>query len=992
MEVVGGHGESSADPTAVRESERLAALTRYGIVDTPPEADFDELVLTAARICGTPIALISFVDTERQWFKAKIGLDTEQTPRAAAFCAHALGGADLFVVGDASTDKRFAANPLVTGEPHIRFYAGAPLRTADGHVLGTLCVIDRVPRQLTTDQADALRSLSHQVIAQLELRRLSTDLQRVGAETAATVEALRASEEFKTRLIECSRDCIKVLDLEGRLLSMNAGGTEVLEICDLDAFLGTSWIDFWEGEDRERAGAAVAAARAGRVGRFTGFFETRQTRTPMWFDVVVTAILGADKRPDRLLALSRDITELKRAELALQRANDELEQRVHMRTADLARANAALEREITERQRAETTLRSIVDGVEAETGERFFASLVQRLASALGVQYAFVSEINGDRLRFRTLALWGRGRLLDNVDVPLAGTPCEAVLHGQMTHHPTNLQALFPEDTGLADWGVDSYCGVPLIDTAGTVVGHFAIFDDQTMPDGGHALSVMRIFAARACAEIERLRMDAHLRESEERLAGILGSAMDGIISFDAAGTILLFNAAAERLLRCRAADAIGTPIARFVTPDALAAQRRSLARLESDPSALVFVSEEDGVYWRRADGTTFLQEASLSRATVGGRSLYSVIFRDIEERRNAARALTELRRQNEYLREEIQSVHNFEEIVGNSPALTRALEQLHLVANTDSSVLILGETGTGKELIARAIHSNSIRKERPLIKVNCAALPSGLIESELFGHEKGAFTGAAERRIGRFELAHGGTIFLDEIGDVPPDVQAKLLRVLQEHEFERVGGHGTIKVDVRVIAATNRDLAGAVAANTFRADLYYRLNVFPITLPPLRARPEDIPLLVHYFVGRYAAKIGRHISRIPTDAMQRLTAYPWPGNVRELENVIERAVILSPGSDLNVPFDILAVPELPVTPPPPRPVPSAVAAAATPSDGSDGGDLRSVERDHIIAVLKRTNWRIEGTTGAAVVLKVNPSTLRSRMKKLGIRRSADPT
>jgi transcriptional regulator with GAF, ATPase, and Fis domain len=314
-------------------------------------------------------------------------------------------------------------------------------------------------------------------------------------------------------------------------------------------------------------------------------------------------------------------------------------------------------------------------------------------------------------------------------------------------------------------------------------------------------------------------------------------------------------------------------------------------------------------------------------------------------------------------------------------------LEKVRLVAETDTSVLILGETGTGKELIARALHSASRRKNRPLIKVNCAALPSGLIESELFGHEKGAFTGASERRVGRFELADGGTIFLDEIGEVPSDVQVKLLRVLQEREIERVGGNKTIGVDVRVVAATNRDLKRAVAAGKFRQDLFYRLNVFPIDLPPLRERPEDIRLLVHYFVGRYATKIGRRISRVSEALLERLLAYAWPGNVRELENVIERAVILSKGPELEV------ISELPAASAPPAeagelPAKPSLEQPTTlsPSDLK----LRHVERDHILTTLKRSGWRIEGPTGAAHLLGLNPSTLRSRMKKLGIERSRE--
>jgi formate hydrogenlyase transcriptional activator len=300
------------------------------------------------------------------------------------------------------------------------------------------------------------------------------------------------------------------------------------------------------------------------------------------------------------------------------------------------------------------------------------------------------------------------------------------------------------------------------------------------------------------------------------------------------------------------------------------------------------------------------------------------------------------------------------------------ALDKVGRVAPTDATVLISGETGTGKELIARAIHSHSRRAAKPLIKVNCASLPAGLVESELFGHEKGAFTGAIARRIGRFELADGGTLFLDEIGELPPEAQAKLLRILQEHEFERVGGGNAIKVDVRIIAATNRDLQKAVHENSFREDLYYRLNVFPITVPPLRDRAEDIPILARYIVGKFAARIGNRVETLSQETMRRLVAYRWPGNIRELENVLERAVILATGPTLELDIDT----ELPIGPEAPA------KDASLPS-------LEAIERRHILTVLKQTQWVIDGPRGAAAILGLHPNTLRSRLKKLGISRSS---
>jgi DNA-binding NtrC family response regulator len=308
--------------------------------------------------------------------------------------------------------------------------------------------------------------------------------------------------------------------------------------------------------------------------------------------------------------------------------------------------------------------------------------------------------------------------------------------------------------------------------------------------------------------------------------------------------------------------------------------------------------------------------------------------------------------------------------LIGESAVLQRVREQIAQVAPTDSTVLIQGETGSGKELVARAIHDTSARRERPLIKLNCAALPRELVESELFGHEKGAFTGAVQQRRGRFELADGGTLLLDEVGELPPEAQAKLLRVLQEREFERVGGTRSLRVDVRVIAATNRDLHAEVGAGRFRADLYFRLNVFPIVLPPLRARRDDIPLLLMHIAARTARRLGHAIPAFAPAFVERACAYNWPGNIRELENVVERALIMSTGNPLDA-GELLAAPN--------------GAAHAAPASSAT---LEEVELDHIRRVLQATRWRIEGDQGAARILGLNPSTLRGRMRKLGIRKT----
>src|SRR5580693_3509494 len=338
------------------------------------------------------------------------------------------------------------------------------------------------------------------------------------------------------------------------------------------------------------------------------------------------------------------------------------------------------------------------------------------------------------------------------------------------------------------------------------------------------------------------------------------------------------------------------------------------------------------------------------------------------------------------YLEEEIRSEFNFEEIVGDSPALKRALAQVELVAPAGTAVLVTGDTGTGKELIARAIHNLSPRRERTFVKINCAAIPSGLLESELFGHERGAFTGALTQKIGRFELADRGTLFLDEVSDLPLELQPKLLRVLQEQEFERLGSNQTQRVDVRIVAATNGDLAKLVAERAFRSDLYYRLNVFPIHIPALRERPEDIPLLVRYFVQKFSRRLNKSVAYVPAEAMEALVGYAWPGNIRELENFIERAVLLSPGKELRVLVSELKSND----------VANLAAASAPGADSSSSTSLTSstsistledAERQHILRALRQTEWRIAGPRGAAVVLGMKRTTLQARMRKLGIRR-----
>ena len=527
---------------------------------------------------------------------------------------------------------------------------------------------------------------------------------------------------------------------------------------------------------------------------------------------------------------------------------------------------------------ASNVLRALAEGTSAATGDEFFRSLAKHAALALGARYAFASETLSE-LESRSLAYWEGTGFGEGFSYRFPGTPCQRVAAGHVCATPTNIQRLYPEDLWLQQIAADSYIGVPMRNAAGQVLGHIAVLHTEPLEPTPEHLAILQIFAARGCAELERLQTDRALRESM------------------------------------------------------LEVQR----------------------------------------------------LRD------------RLQAENVYLQEEIRNEHNFEQLIGNSAPWQRLVKEIEAVAASESTVLVVGETGTGKELVARALHAGSPRRDRPLVKVNCGAISAGLVESELFGHSKGAFTGALQNRAGRFELADGGSLFLDEVGELPLDTQVKLLRALQEHEFEPVGSNETIRVNVRVIAATNRNLEQAITDGRFRADLYYRLNVIPLQVPPLRERRADINQLAMYFLQRCAKKAGKPVRGIATATLDRMVGYDWPGNVRELENVIERGVVLSSGQMLELDAQVIGVARVRVppapAPSPPRPTaPAAVesvpsAAISNRVSSSKPPSLEEVERQHMLAALERTGWVLEGAQGAAQLLNLTPSTARSRMKRLGITR-----
>jgi formate hydrogenlyase transcriptional activator len=523
----------------------------------------------------------------------------------------------------------------------------------------------------------------------------------------------------------------------------------------------------------------------------------------------------------------------------------------------------------------------------------------------------------------------------------------------------------------------------------------------------------LRIFAARAGAELERKKADEALRKSQERLRTLLD----------------INNAIVTKLTREELFTAISEVLGRVIQFDRLALSiydpeanvlrivtyagpyRRDdytpigrVLDLNDSPAGRAFLnqkpllrsnleSERQTSSEERAYGHGFRSLCALP-LTVRGRRIGALtvgsLAKDqyteadaeflVEVANQIAIAVDNMRAHEEtealkarfqaeavYLQEEIKTEHNFEEIIGQSAPVRELLRKLEQVAPTEATVLIQGETGTGKELLARAVHDRSRRKDRPLVKVNCGSIPAGLVESELFGHEKGAFTGATQRRVGRFELANGGTIFLDEVTELPIDTQVKLLRVLQEGEFERVGSSQTLKVDVRVIAATNRNLREVVQNGTFRSDLFYRLNVFPLEVPALRERKDDLPLLVNFFLSKSAKKLAKEVQGVSQKSMEQLMHYDWPGNVRELQNIVERAMVLARGPIVHIDESMTR---------------SGAALEDTTIE-----TLETMERNHIIRALNETHWVVHGKKGAAEILGINPSTLRSRMEKLGIKK-----
>lgn len=623
-------------------------------------------------------------------------------------------------------------------------------------------------------------------------------------------------------------------------------------------------------------------------------------------------------------------------------------------------------------------LLSILDGTSHETGEGFFRSLVKELASVLNTYGALVADYLPEKKQLRPRAYWLEKDWVEPGAYDIAGTPCEGVIEqGELFQIPDHVIQHYPRNQFLKERDLVSYTGMPFKDNDGNIIGHLAVLDSKPIPNEARFMALFEIFGARAAAEMRRIKAEDELREREERLRRLIDGAMDGIVDFDEALNIHLFNHSAAKMFSTSEKDVRGTPLATWFTPASIELIQSRLHEFQHTPKHNRHTWIGSGLEGKLQNGETFQVEATLSQGADAERTFYTLILRDVNALREAERKILHLQQEADLLREELFALHSSGKIIGKSQAITAALNKMMQVADTNATVLLTGETGVGKEVFARALHQHSQRKEARLVTVNCAAIPRELVESEFFGHTKGAFTGATARRDGRFLLADGGTIFLDEVGELPLDVQAKLLRVLQEGEFEPVGSSKMHKVDVRIIAATNRDLAAAVKQGQFREDLFYRLNVFPIAIPSLRERDNDILLLAEYFAKTIAKRLGRAYKPLAAEHAQRLLAYSWPGNVRELQNIIEHAVITSQDQMLR-PDVTLQQPKHPY----------AIEDKTNTSNVAimTADEMRNAQRENIVRALDACQWKIAGSEGAASLLRLKPSTLRSQMKALKIR------
>ena len=601
------------------------------------------------------------------------------------------------------------------------------------------------------------------------------------------------------------------------------------------------------------------------------------------------------------------------------------------------------------------------------------------IGETLQADAIWVTEYHKAQNSMTTKSFWHKGHFVDNITYLIEATPCEGVIKSsQMVHYSDRIRDLFPDDHKMLEtFNAESYVGAPLHDTHGEVIGSIAFLHSQPMPVADDIATVLKIVKSRAESELLRLKREFELTNREYLLRGVINGVKDLLINLNKKGQVEMLNATAEALLGFSVASERKKPIASFLTESSrtkLLMLTETLDKYERGDRYIWIPGELEMV---SANNDIFLVEGTLSQYKLGDDTYFTLVLRNREDRSSVDEKIRELIHQTQHLQEELEDIKYSSQLTGDSKGMKRLLQNVYMVAHTDATVLITGETGTGKELVAQHLHQTSRRKDQPLVTVNCGAIPSSLIESEFFGHTKGAFTGASAERKGRFQLADGGTIFLDEIGELPLDLQVKLLRVIQEGEFEPVGSSKTIKVDVRIIAATHRNLLELCAENKFREDLYYRLNVFPIEVPPLRDRGDDVIVIANKFIENFSIRNRKKLIPLNEKQMDLLRSHSWPGNIRELQNIIERAAILAESGVLDISATLAGVIGTPR---------KSVTEIADDGRILTKEELVEFEKRNIIKALKATNWKVSGKSGAAALLNMVPSTLSSRIGALGIK------
>jgi PAS domain S-box-containing protein len=615
-------------------------------------------------------------------------------------------------------------------------------------------------------------------------------------------------------------------------------------------------------------------------------------------------------------------------------------------------------------------IKTILTQTHSLYGKEFFRALVKHLAESLKVKGAWVTKLLITENRLQSLAFWLNGKYVETYEYDLANTPCEQVVTKKSCLVvSSNVVKLYPKDPDLPPLGAVSYLGYPLLEEHGEVIGHLAVLDDKPLYPSELQEALFNLFLQRANGELIRLEYVDRLQEKKKRLASLIDNMQEAILELDAWGFVRMSNPAASRLFGIEPSAFTGLLALGLFEQETTRLLRDCLKAIR-EKNVLPPQDETNGEsHIIGKSGSPHPVSISLSHYSIKDETYLTIILKDLKPLKRAESRI-------KILEDEICHLHflDGEKVIGESPAILQVFEQIKLLSKSDATVLLQGESGTGKEVMARLIHQSSLRASMPFVVANCAAIPANLMESEFFGHEKGAFTGALQRREGRFSIADGGTLFLDEIGELPLELQPKLLRALQEGEFEPLGGSKTIKVDVRIIAATNRDLATMVEEGGFREDLFYRLCVIPITLPPLRNREKDVVLLADQYMKIYCKKLGKKMRPLHQQQIELLLAYDWPGNVRELQHIMERAVILSPGEEIElekfIPF---------------RGEAEKLVQHQLPSKILTQQELMLLEKENLLKALAHCNGKISGKTGAANLLGIPPTTLHSKIKAFGL-------